>query len=527
MPATEQHDAQVIPCSLEAEVHRLKREVIWLRSDANYYRAMHERSLKREAELKKTVEELQAQLRYERQQRFGRTGDESSPGHSEAQAPKAQAPVRKRGQQRGNPAPRRRSLQGLPVREERAVVAEAQRVCSCCGEPLVEGALADEEVSVVEVEVKAHVRKIRKEVLVRRCRCHGSARVVTGQVVGPLFGGSHLGVSVWVELLLGRFAEHLPMRRVLGRLADVGCPVPAGTVASMQPRLLELIAPVVQAIAERNRSGTHWHVDETPHKVFVRLPDKTNHTWWMWVFVGEDTTVYVMSPSRSRQALVAHFGEAAKGVLSVDRYSAYKAWVKGVVAMVLAFCWTHVRRDFLKAATEWPTLEPWCAAWISRIGGVYHANNARLEGGPKEPVQAAIADVLSVRTQELARHDLHPAQRKVLTSLEEHWEGLTRFVDDPTIPMDNNTAERALRMEVVARKAFNGCGSIASAHLLAGMATILNTLRQHGVDARTWLTRYLTACAAGGGRAPPEVTAYLPWTMVAAARDGTRTPDGS
>ena len=35
--------------------------------------------------------------------------------------------------------------------------------------------------------------------------------------------------------------------------------------------------------------------------------------------------------------------------------------------------------------------------------------------------------------------------RKVLVSLQEHWTGLTRFVDDPRIPMDNNASERSLR----------------------------------------------------------------------------------
>jgi hypothetical protein len=36
-------------------------------------------------------------------------------------------------------------------------------------------------------------------------------------------------------------------------------------------------------------------------------------------------------------------------VLLVDRYSAYKAmiWVKDGV-LVLAFCWAHVRRDFIR-----------------------------------------------------------------------------------------------------------------------------------------------------------------------------------
>ena len=499
----------LVPPSIEVALHGLRLEVIQHKAQANFYRAQHARALVREAKLKVQVAELEAKLRYERQQRFGNTGDESCPGRSEALSRKPGKPG-KRGQQRGNPVPPRRPLTGLVVRDEHAPVAEAERICSCCGEPLVSG-LADEVIQVVEVEVKAHVRRIHKERLIRRCQCTAGARVVTGQAVGPLFGGSHLGVSVWVELLLGHFAEHLPMRRVLARLESIGCPVPAGTVASMQPRLLELIKPVVEAMAARNRADTHWHADETSHRVFVTMPDKKNHTWWLWTFVGKDTTVYVMSPSRSRQTLVDHLGETAKGVLSVDRFSAYKAWTKLQVAVLLAFCWAHVRRDFIKVATEWPHLTSWADAWLRRIGELYHVNHARLEGGSHEAVVTAVATIADTRIQEQADARLHPAQRKVLDSLQAHWSGLTLFVDNSMIPLDNNTAERALRMQVVARKSFNGCGSIASANLLAGMATILATLSQHGIEPRSWLTTYLTACARNGGHAPAQIDTYLPW----------------
>jgi transposase len=510
---------------VEVELHRLRLEVIERKAQENFYRAQHAMGRVREEKLKERIAELEAQLRYERQQRFGRTGDESSPGHSEAQPLPTRARG-KRGQRRGNAVPARRPLTGLVVREERVVVAEAQRICSCCGEPLCPG-LPDEDVQVVEVEVKAHVRHIHKERLIRRCRCSASAGagagVVTAQVVGPLFRGSQLGVSVWTEILLGHFAEYLPMRRVLKRLAGIGCPVSAGTVASMQPRLLELFTPVVTAIAARNRADSHWHADETPHRVFVEVPDKKNHAWWLWTFVGSDTTVYVMSPSRSHQALVEHFGEKAKGILSVDRYAAYKAWVKLHIQVILAFCWAHVRRDFFKAATEWPSLQAWTDTWIQRIGNLYHVNNARREGGPHAPVVAAVAAILTARKAEQANPHLHPAQRKVLASMEAHWTGLTVFVDHPMIPMDNNTAEQSLRMQVVARKAFNGCGSIPSAHLLAGMATILTTLTQHAIEPRTWLTTYLTACAQNGGHPPPIIDPYLPWTTPTTTpqRDGS------
>ena len=59
--------------------------------------------------------------------------------------------------------------------------------------------------------------------------------------------------------------------------------------------------------------------------------------------------VYVLDPSRSHNVPQAHFPDDVQGVLMVDRYSGYKAMrqVKEGT-LVLAFCWAHVRRDFVR-----------------------------------------------------------------------------------------------------------------------------------------------------------------------------------
>lgn len=68
--------------------------------------------------------------------------------------------------------------------------------------------------------------------------------------------------------------------------------------------------------------------------------------------------IFVLDPSRSAQVIKDHFSPHAQGIPSVDRYSAYKAMAK-VLQIVLAFCWAHVRRDFLKVASSWPQYESW------------------------------------------------------------------------------------------------------------------------------------------------------------------------
>ncbi len=105
---------------------------------------------------------------------------------------------------------------------------------------------------------------------------------------------------------------------------------------------------------------------------------------------------------------------------------------------------------------------------------------------------------------------------KVLQSMTVHWPGLTVFVDHPWVPMDNNVAERDVRLPVVGRKNFYGSGSRWSGQLAARMYSLLMTAKLWQLNARTWLPAYLQACAGNGNRAPPDINAFLPWAMDAA-----------
>ena len=113
----------------------------------------------------------------------------------------------------------------------------------------------------------------------------------------------------------------------------------------------------------------------------------------------------------------------------------------------------------------------------------------------------------------LQEPDLHDAKRKVLSSLQNHWEGRTVFVERPEVAMDNNTAERARRNPVVGRKNYYGSGRVWSAHLAAMLFSVLQTIVLWGLNPHHWLHAFLQACADHGGKSPEDLSAFLPWQM--------------
>lgn len=142
-----------------------------------------------------------------------------------------------------------------------------------------------------------------------------------------------------------------------------------------------------------------------------------------------------------------------------------------------------------------------------------------------QKLKEAVEAVADARDGELAGADLHPAQRKALGSLLNHWEGLTLFVDNPDIPMDNNEAERRLRNPVVGRKNYYGSGAVWSGMLAAMLFTIFQTLLLNNLSPLRWLQAYFEACALAGGRAPEDIEAFLPWNLPEEQKAAWRHPE--
>jgi transposase len=479
---------------------------------------MHQRALAREAELKAENESLRAQLRLREQQLFGK---KSEARWVTSAATPSTTPRKPRGQQRGQPGPPRRDHSHLPATIEVLDLPADQQRCGGCGLPL-EPFPGTEDGEILEVAVKAHRRVYRRRRYRPVCSCGQHPGIVTASPPGKVIPKSILGVSIWVEVLLDKFLFYRPTYRLLADWQTLGLDLSLGTITDGLQRLLPLFRPVYQKLVEHNQAQQHWHADETRWLVFATLEGKLGYRWFLWVFHSAEAVVFVLDSGRAHDVPEEHLGPVKEGILSVDRYAAYKAMQQvkdGLI--VLAFCWAHVRRDFLEAARSWPTEEGWALGWVERIGQLYQSNDARLEvlGQPTAfaekdgQLRQHVEQLAQQAEQELADPRIHPARQKVLTSLQEHWGGLTVFVDHPEVPLDNNTAERAERGPVVLRKNSYGSGAGWAGELAAVLFSVLQTLCLWNINPRVWLSAYLQACADGGGQTPAELGGFLPWQM--------------
>ena len=424
---------------------------------------------------------------------------------------------RNRGKQRGAKGHGRKIRKNLAAKEIHHDIPEEDQFCPNCGEPFIifPGTEDSEEIDwEVILQRLVHKRKKYKP----SCSCGVVPGIMSAPLPPKLIPKGILTSQFIVRLLLEKFQFGTPVYRIRKKLELEGFTVSGGTLTGNIKRMTELLMPLYALILERNRSATHWHMDETRWKVFEEIEGKKGFRWWLWVMATHDTCIYVLDPSRSAAVPKTHLGENSKGIISADRYVVYKTLGDGIS---IAFCWSHVRRDFMRIRDGNKKLKAWGNKWVEDINDLFRMNRERLEvrGNPKlfkdrdQILREALSKMERKRVEELLDEKLHKLKRKVLKSLKNHWEGLTIFVDKPQIPMDNNEAERCLRNPVVGRKNYYGSGAVWSGTLTAMMFSIFQTLLLNKINPRLFLLSYFDECAANKGCPPDNPGSFLPWKL--------------
>jgi transposase len=495
------------------------------RCEVGYWKSRHADAVKRVEQLKEELEQSRGETRTLQDKLFGRKSEKSA--HSDRSndlfdpEEVAAAVKKKRGAQPGHAGHGRRDYSHLPVQEEFVPLPEESLVCPHCGKPAVMMSVTEDS-ETVEIDVRPHRRRIRRRRYRATCNCDSTRKTLTAPPPPKLIPKGNYGISIWVHVLLDKYSSYRPTERLLGQLEQYDLDLPAGTVNDGLKRIEPMMTPIYEALCARNRQGNLHQADETRWRVFVLFDGKKGYGWWLWVILGEDTVIYLLDRSRGHEVPEAHFGPDASGTLEVDRYSGYKAMALVKLGLiVLAFCWAHVRRDFVGVGKGWPELTPWALSWLRRIRHLYQINRERLQH-PQDSAKfqeqqallcGAVEAMRAEAVEELTDPKLRQPCRKVLASLQEHWTGLTQFVEDPRIPMDNNASEREVRGPAVARKNFYGSGALWSGRLAAMMFSILATLVRWKINPRRWLMWYFESCAAAGGKAPEDIRPFLPWNL--------------
>ena len=457
---------------LDRHVRTLNTYVRELKEENARLKGQDAKTVQREIEaLKELLAQRERAIFAEKTEQRPRTGTESAPSE---------------------PAPRRghgpRVQPSLPILDILHELDEADLVCPKCGGPLVEmaGQTEDsEEVTVIERRF-AILKHQRKKY---RCACNGCVDTAPGPL--KLQPGSRYSTAFAIEVAVNKYLDHLPLERQARIMRREGLTVDSQTLWDQLDVLATVLQPTYDALNRHVLDAEVVGADET----WWRLMDtKGSKRWWVWSVTRDDAVIYKTLPSRSQEA-ARQVLNGYRGIVMADGYGAYEALSRAGPSFALAHCWAHVRRKFIEAEPHFPDA---CRQVLDLIGQLY-----ALEGEvPSDPADRAAALALrhtlrQERSRPLVRaiRDWAQAQRplpesglgKAVSYMLGLWKGLTLFLDDPRIPLDNNATERGLRGVVLGRKNHYGSRSERGTEVAALFYSLLESAKLAGVEPKLYL----------------------------------------
>jgi transposase len=442
---------------------------------------------------------LELELRFLKEQLAARS--RALFGPSSERLPSEPEPKREREPQSGH-GPREQPA--LPVVEQVHELDAPDQICPSCGAGLEELAGQYEESEEVDVVARSYrlVRHRRK-----KYRCPRGHAIETALGPPRLIPGGRYSVEFAVEVAVGKYADHLPLARQVRQMRRARLAIDSQTLWDQLVALERHLEPSYEALLAYVRAAPVVGADETTWPVMGKEGSKR---WWAWSLSREDAIGYRILASRSADAAREVLGEGFAGVVVCDGYSAYTALEKGQAnardgpRFELAHCWAHVRRKFLEAEPHYP--EARCA--LELIRELYAVEREIREG--RVPDRLAYTQQLRQERSAPVVEALHAWMReqpalprsalgKAIGYAAGLWGGLTRFLEDPEIPLDNNSTERGLRGLVVGRKNHYGSRSLHGTRVAALFYTLIESAKLAGVEPAAYLAEATRRAIASPG----------------------------
>lgn len=223
-------------------------------------------------------------------------------------------------------------------------------------------------------------------------------------------------------------------------------PISLGLVSNTAKRVHQQLSLPYQNIEEKLTKSSYLHIDETGHK-------SQGKKGWAWIFTNNSHTLLKLTLSRSKKVLEKVLGKAYRGYVISDRYSSYNYFLSSQRQI----CWSHLQRDFERLAqSSNATLSLYGHSLVALSREIFALNKALLSHKIKESYFIGRIKKLKKRLFYIFKHILKikevPKAHGLVKQLQKSFEQMWRFVENRSIAMTNNLAERQIRKYVLYRK---------------------------------------------------------------------------
>ena len=428
---------------------------------------------------------MQEQLEFQREAEYGASSERYKKPIKKPEEPKA--PPKPRVKQPSERYP------FLPI-HERCVVQDPAPSCPCCDKEMMASGMTEDSEQLTVIPKKYEILRLMR--MKYRCSCQGA--VLTVPSPPRIIPGSSYSDEMIVDVALSKYCDLIPIERYVAMAARGGVKdLPSQSLIELTHSFADFLSSAYLRIKKRVLEARVLNADETPHRM---LEGSDKKSWYLWGFSTPEHCFLECHDTRSGDVASGVLLRSRCEVLVTDVYSGYgkairvtneKRVAAGLARMSSAYCNAHARRYFHRC---WPQYKE-AEFYLEHYHEIYQLN-AKSKGQPplrvvelRAQMKPRLEAMKAKALQELASYPEQSKYCKALKYFLANYAGLTLFLEDAEVPIDNNSQERLLRSHVVGRKTWYGTHSERGALTAAILFTLVETCKLNQVNPREYFKR--------------------------------------
>ena len=284
-------------------------------------------------------------------------------------------------------------------------------------------------------------------------------KIVQAPAPASVIGGNHVGADVLAQIVIDKYAHHLPEYRQVKMLGKMGVVLPVSTVNHWVHATAGKLYPLYESLGEDIRPGDYLQIDEVPWRIADKKGKCRQGYAWQFRDVRPDSHglfFYYLKGSRAGEIPRAQLKDF-QGTIQTDGYKVYNYFEKQDGVTLLG-CMAHVRRKFVEAERACPGV---ASKALEYIGLLYtqeenlRRRKASYEEVAKErkekglPIMDAMEAWMMAASTTTTPSDL---LGKALDYAYKLWPRMRNYALDGRYRLDNNDVERGQRPSVLGRK---------------------------------------------------------------------------
>jgi transposase len=388
---------------------------------------------------------------------------------------------------------KKREIFGRKAQPELAVIEQIHELaigdqkCDVCSSEMQEFKNQYEESEEIDVVPAQYIKRLHKR---KKYRCKNGCQIKTAAGPIKLKEGARYSVEFAVEVGINKYEHHLPLERQVRMMKQSGLNTDSQTLYKQADTVMwYLKKPLYEKICEKIRAENVVCADESP---WGNLGANAKKRFYLWGLESKQAVYFKIADTRSGK-VGAELIDDLSGVLMCDGYAGYNQLKSD--KLQLANCFAHVRRKFKESEFSYPVESK---EILDLIGLLYKIED-ELKGKNLAEIKTKrsidskqIVATLYDRLWKLNQHLPRSSIGKAATYTLKLWRGLTVFLENPEVPLDNNAMERTIRGPVIGRKNHYGSKNLKTAEMAAIWYTIIETCKMNNVDSRKYIKEALS-----------------------------------